>query len=76
MVSRVFVVYFRSSDTHLIVCKTGLTFNIHVSTNTCVTGNNVIMHKVLVMCTVTPTEQQRMVVTVIKSATEDGSYSY
>ena len=27
--------------------KTGLTVNIHVSTKTCVTGNNFILHKVL-----------------------------
>ena len=42
-VTCVFVVHFRSSDTF----KSGLTVNIHVSTKTCVTGNNVILHKAL-----------------------------
>ena len=37
---------FRSSDTFKSL-STGLTVNIHVSTKTCVTGNNVILHKAL-----------------------------
>ena len=43
----VFVVHFRSSGTFESV-STSLTVNIHdVSTKTCVTGNNLILHKVL-----------------------------
>ena len=40
----VFVVHFMSLDTFTIL-KTGLTVNIHVSTKTCVTGSNFILHK-------------------------------
>ena len=39
-VTCVFVVHFRPSDTFK-----SLTVNIHVSTKTCVTGNNLILHK-------------------------------
>ena len=42
-VTRVFVVHFRSSDTFKSL-YTGLT---DVSTKTCVTGNNLILHKAL-----------------------------
>ena len=45
-VTCVFVVHFRSSDT-LESVWIGLTVNIHVSTKTCVTGNNVILRKAL-----------------------------
>ena len=45
-VTCVFVVHFRSSDTFLRL-ENGLTVNIHVSTKTCVTGNNLILHKAL-----------------------------
>ena len=43
----VFVAYFRSSGTFESLL-TSLTVNIHVSTKTCVTGNNFIMHKALI----------------------------
>ena len=43
----VFVAHFRSSGT-LESSSTGLTVNIHVSTKTCATGNNFILHKALV----------------------------
>ena len=43
----VFVAHFRSSRT-LESSSTSLTVNIHVSTKTCVTGNNFILHKALV----------------------------
>ena len=46
----VFVVHFRSSDIFKIL-STGLTVNIHVSTKTCVTGNNVMQHKAVGTCT-------------------------
>ena len=42
----VFVAHFRSSGT-LESSSTSLTVNIHVSTKTCVTGNNFILHKAL-----------------------------
>ena len=32
-----------------VIMETGLTINIHVSTKTCMTGNNVILHKALVV---------------------------
>ena len=45
-VTFVFVVYFRASDIFLTL-KTGLIVNIHVSTKTCVTGNNLVLHEAL-----------------------------
>ena len=42
----VLVAHFRSSGTFESL-QTGLTVNIHVSTKTCVTGNNFILHKAL-----------------------------
>ena len=45
-VTCLFVVHFRSSDTFKSL-STGLTVNSHVSTKTCVTGNNFILHKAL-----------------------------
>ena len=45
-VTCVFVVHFRPSDAFKSL-STGLTVNIHVSTKTCVTGNNFILHKAL-----------------------------
>ena len=45
-VTCMFVVHFRSSDTFKSL-STVLTVNIHVSTKTCVTGNNCILHKAL-----------------------------
>ena len=39
-----FVVHFRSSG----ISESLLTVNIHVSTKTCVTGNNFILHQALV----------------------------
>ena len=44
--SGVFVAHFRSSNTFYNF-STGLAVNIHVSTKTCVTGNNFILHKAL-----------------------------
>ena len=32
---------------HLKVCELAFTVNIHMSTKTCVTGNNVILHEAL-----------------------------
>ena len=45
-VTCVFEVHFRSVDTFESL-YTGLTVNTHVSTKTCVTGNNLILHKAL-----------------------------
>ena len=42
----VFVAHFRSSGISESL-STSLTVNIHVSTKTCVTGNNFILHKAL-----------------------------
>ena len=42
----VFVAHFRSSGTFESL-QTSLTVNIHMSTKTCVTGNNFILHKAL-----------------------------
>ena len=44
----VFVAHFRSSGTSES-SQTSLTVNIHVSTKTCVTGNNFILHKALIV---------------------------
>ena len=45
-VTCVFVVHFRVTK-HIVSFLTGLTVNIHVSTITCVTGNNLVLHKAL-----------------------------
>ena len=34
-------------QTHLKVCQLAFTVNIHMSTKTCVTGNNLVLHKAL-----------------------------
>ena len=44
----VFVAHFRSSDTFESLL-TSLTVNIHMSTKTCVTGNNFSLHKALIL---------------------------
>ena len=49
MVSRVFVVHFQViRHIFMFVNSTGLTVKIHVSTKTCVTGNNLILSKALI----------------------------
>ena len=49
-VTCVLVFHFKSSDTFESL-QTGLTVHIHVSTKTCVTGNNLVLHKALcVVC--------------------------
>ena len=56
-VTCVFVVHFRSSDTFKSL-YTGLTVSIHVSTKTCVTGNNLARHKALHVTQASGTEKE------------------
>ena len=50
MVSYVCLAPISGHQAHLKVRKLALTVNIHVSTKTCVTGNNFILHKALPEC--------------------------